>query len=77
MRSGIKEDMLGRSNSKYKGLEMWKNYLKNSSKWIVVWQHLLRHTESRHCLISHCTLAAKFISSFRLRNGVLQAGTTN
>lgn len=35
------------------------------------------HTESRHCLISHCIFAAKFMSSFRLLNGVLQAATTN
>lgn len=66
--------MLGRSNSKYKGLKMWKYYSKNNSTWIVVWQHhLLLHT----LLPQSLHFAAKFISSFRLLNGVLQVATTN
>lgn len=43
-----------------------------------VWQqHPLPHIKSRRCLIRDCIFAAKFISSFRVLNRVLQAITTN
>lgn len=72
--------MLGRSSSKRRGLEMWKNYSKNQGTQIAVW-HLcwrpLPHTSSSHCVISHHIFAAKFISSFRVLNRVLQVVTTS
>lgn len=40
-------------------------------------QHPLPHITRRHCLIRHWLFAAKFMSSFRVPNRVLQAVTTN
>lgn len=58
---------------------MWKNYFKKNTPVIpAAWQqHPLPHITRRHCLIRHWLFAAKFMSSFRVPNRVLQAVPTN
>lgn len=67
--------MLNSSKSKYKGKEMWKNYSKNNSTWIISVVFVLTPTSlyQKQTSLSHCIFAAKYISSFRVFSIVLQA----